>query len=268
VHEGTHRHLLIDGLAFRAVSSVAASATETYVLVHGIGMSHRYLARLHRRLALAGTVHSVDLPGFGGLPKPSTELTVPAMAAALARALDRLDVGRAVLIGHSMGAQWVAELALQRPDLVSHVVVIGPVVDDRHRTAVAQSTALAVDTLGEPLGGNLTVFTDYLRCGPRWYLKQLREMLRYRLEDRVPLLEVPVLVIRGEHDPIAGLVWTRRLRDRARDGALVMIPGRRHLAQHTAPAAVAGAVAYFTSPSGGSLRDRLDRLPGLGRAER
>jgi pimeloyl-ACP methyl ester carboxylesterase len=259
----------VDGLAFCAVSDVKAPDATAYVLIHGIGVSHRYLSRLHRRLARTGTVHSVDLPGFGALPKPGRDLTVPAMATALAEVLDVLGVTRAVLVGHSMGAQWVTELALQRPDLASHVVLIGPVADDRHRTALAQSIALAIDTLGEPLGGNLTVFTDYLRCGPRWYLTQLREMLRYPLEDRVGLLRMPLLAIRGENDPIAGLGWSRRLRDRAGDGMLVIVPGHRHLAQHTAPAAVAGAVRHFISagPSG-SLRDRLDGLAGLGGAER
>lgn len=249
-------------------SAPTARPEQTFVLIHGIGMSHRYLARLHRRLARTASVHSVDLPGFGGLPKPGRDVDIAQMAAALAGAVERLGVSRAVLVGHSMGAQWVTELALQRPDLVSHVVVIGPVVDDRHRTALAQASALAVDTLGEPIDGNLTVFTDYLRCGPRWYLTQLRHMLRYRLEDRIALLRMPVLVIRGERDPVAGLTWARRLRDHARHAVLVEIPGRRHLAQHTAPAAVAGAMEHFTSQSGGSLRDRLDRLAGLGGAQR
>lgn len=219
----------------------------TYVLVHGIGTSHRYLARLHRHLARTATVHSIDMPGFGGLPRPGRRVSVPAMSGALGTALDRLAAGRVVLVGHSMGAQWVTELAVRRPELVSHVVVIGPVVDDRHRTALAQTTALGADTLGEPIDGNVTVFVDYVRCGPRWYLAQLREMLRYPIEDRTPLLRMPLLVIRGDRDPIAGLEWARRLRDRAAHGALVVVPRSRHLVQHSAPAAVAGALAHFTA---------------------
>jgi pimeloyl-ACP methyl ester carboxylesterase len=267
--EPAHRRLVVDGLAFGVLSSLGAGAGSAYVLVHGIGTSHRYLARLHRRLARTNTVHSVDLPGFGGLPKPKSDTSVPVVAAALASVLERLGVSGAVLVGHSMGAQWVTELAVQRPDLVSHVILIGPVVDDRHRTALAQSTALGLDTLGEPVEGNLTVFADYLRCGPRWYLTQLREMLRYPLEDKVSLLRMPMLIIRGGNDPIAGPSWTRRLRDRAVFASSVTIPGHRHLVQHTAPAAVAAAMAHFVSePGSDSLGDGLDRLSGLRGAQR
>src|SRR4051794_8431531 len=69
----------------------------TFVLVHGLGMSHRYLARLHASLARAGTVHSVDLPGFGGLRRPRRALPVEDLAIALAAALDRLRTGPSVL---------------------------------------------------------------------------------------------------------------------------------------------------------------------------
>jgi pimeloyl-ACP methyl ester carboxylesterase len=150
-----------------------------------------------------------------------------------------------------MGTQWVVELALQRPSLASHLVLIGPVSDDRHRTAFAQSIALAVDTLGEPIDGNALVFSDYLRCGPRWYLRQLREMLDYPLEERVGKAVAPIMIVRGGRDPIAGLAWARRLRDSAGSASLVVVPGHQHLVQHTAPRAVTGAIAAFVD---GALR--------------
>jgi pimeloyl-ACP methyl ester carboxylesterase len=243
---------VIAGCTFRVLSSVGdPTDAVTYVLVHGIGVSHRYLARLHRELARTSTVHSLDLPGFGGLPKPPVPLGVAAMATALATLLERIGVTRAVLVGHSMGTQWVVELALQRPTLASHLVLIGPVTDDRRRTALAQSIALAVDTLGEPIDGNALVFTDYLRCGPRWYLRQLREMLDYPLEQRVAGAAAPILIVRGGRDPIAGLAWARRLRDNAGSASLIVVPGHQHLVQHTAPRTVSRAIAAFR---GGTLR--------------
>ncbi|WP_199484450.1 alpha/beta fold hydrolase, partial [Microbacterium sp. C448] len=120
----------------------------------------------------------------------------------------------AVLVGHSMGAQWVVELARQRPDLAASVVLIGPVADDEHRTIRAQSLALALDTLGEPPVVNAIVFAEYIRCGMPWYLTQLRHMMAYPIEDGVADLVVPVLIVRGGNDPVAGLEWCRRLSDR------------------------------------------------------
>jgi pimeloyl-ACP methyl ester carboxylesterase len=216
------------------------------VLVHGIGVSHRYLARLHTVLAQGRTVYSVDLPGFGGLPKPSRDVDVPAMAAALATLIESLRAEPVVLVGHSMGSQWVVEAGIQRPDLVSHLVAMGPVADARHRSVTAQTVALAKDTLGESPEVNALVFSDYVRCGMPWYLAQLRHMLSYPIEDRVGSLARPLLIVRGARDPIAGLDWCRRLRDRAGDADLVLIPGQHHVAQHGAARAVASAILAYT----------------------
>ncbi|WP_019179775.1 alpha/beta fold hydrolase [Microbacterium yannicii] len=241
----------VGDLAFRILASVREPYPDRrpVVLVHGIGVSHRYLSRLHDELAQTRSVYSIDLPGFGGLPKPGRDVDVPEMAAALATVIESLGVGPVVLVGHSMGSQWVVELGVHKPELVTDVVAMGPVTDTRHRSIAAQTLALATDTLGETPAVNAVVFSDYLRCGVPWYLTQLRHMLAYRIEDRVPSLRSPLLVIRGSRDPIAGLEWCRLLCSRAPRGTLVLIPGQNHVAQQSAPRAVAAAIiAHVDGP--------------------
>ncbi|PKI92917.1 alpha/beta hydrolase [Actinomycetales bacterium SN12] len=244
----TRRHR-VGELVFRTLTSPGPGPA-TVVLVHGIGMSHRYLARLHGRLTAHATVVSVDLPGFAGLARPEQDVDVTRMADALTVVLDELMPDRPaslILVGQSMGTQWVTELAARHPQLSDAVVLIGPVTDDRRRTVLAQAALLALDTLREPPGANALVFGDYLRCGPVWYLAQLRHMLRYRIEERVRDLRGPLLIVRGSRDPIAGRDWCRRLRDARGRGApvaLVEIPGRAHNAQHSAPRAVTAAIVH------------------------
>ncbi|MEV7630868.1 alpha/beta hydrolase [Microbacterium sp. NPDC089318] len=222
------------------------TAGMTFVLVHGIGMSHRYLARLHGALGPRGTVISVDLPGFGGLPKPPRDLDIADMADALAVVLDSISTGPVVLVGQSMGTQWVVELAARRPDLARAVVLIGPVADERRRTVLQQAALLALDTAGEPPGANALVFGDYLRCGPPWYLTQLRHMLGYPIEERIAMVSAPVLILRGSRDPIASRAWCRHLRDAGPPGTVMAeVPRRVHNVQHTAPGAVASAIRHF-----------------------
>ena len=241
----------IGSLRFRTVTTSGPAGT-TFLLVHGIGMSHRYLARLHRSLTARGTVISVDLPGFGGLPKPDHDVDIAEMADALAALLDAVGTGPVVLVGQSMGTQWAAEVAARRPDLARAVVLIGPVADERRRTVLQQAGLLAVDTVREPPRANALVFADYLRCGPFWYLAQLRHMLGYRIENRITRVQVPVLVLRGSRDPIASRTWCRRLSAAADGAALIEIPGRVHNVQHTAAGAVASAIRDFCAA----------RLPG------
>jgi pimeloyl-ACP methyl ester carboxylesterase len=252
----------IDGGRFRSYSSIAPRTGDSHrdaelpvVLIHGIGMSHRYFVRLRDELARTRDVHSIDLPGFGRFGRPKEPFGQERMARALADVLDRLNVLRAVLVGHSMGAQWVVELTRQRPDLAASVVLIGPVADDERRTLRAQAAALALDTLGEPPVVNAIVFADYLRCGMPWYLTQLRHMMAYPIEARVAELTAPVLVMRGGNDPVAGLEWCRRLRDHARDGSLVVVPGRRHVVQFAGARAVASGIDTFLARGREAVRE-------------
>jgi pimeloyl-ACP methyl ester carboxylesterase len=253
-HRSTSRdriswRVAVGSLTYRVLASRGpiTPGRSAVVLVHGIGMSHRYLSRLHDVLAAHAQVFSIDLPGYAGLPKPREDVDVVMMAHGLGAVVASLDAGPVTLVGHSMGSQWVVESAVQRPELVRHVVALGPVTDARHRTVMAQMRALAVDSLGEPPLINAIVFSDYVRCGPRWYLAQVRHMLRYPIEARAAELSMPLLVIRGGRDPIAGVEWCRRLRDSARQAELVVIPRHHHVAQHSAPIAVAGAIDAYTS---------------------
>ena len=234
----------VQSLRFRILASgpERSEHSPAIVLVHGIGVSHRYLSRLHDALARERTVYSIDLPGFAGLPKPGRDVGIASMADALGQVVESLGVGPVVLVGHSMGTQWVVEASVQRPSIATDVVIMGPVADDAHRSLHAQMIGLAADTLGEPPDINMIVLTDYFRCGVPWYLTQLRHMLEYRLEERNRQRRYSLLVVRGSRDPIAGLEWCRQLRDVARNGRLVQIPGGFHVAQHSAPKAVASAI--------------------------
>jgi pimeloyl-ACP methyl ester carboxylesterase len=247
----TERLIELGGRVYRVHASeqtsapAAGSPSHTFVLVHGIGISHRLFSRLHGLLSRRHTVYSLDLPGFGGLPKPVDSPDVFAMAADIGHVLELIGVRDVVAVGDSMGTQWVVELGVQRPDLVSHVVAIGPVADERHRSALAQAVALGNDTLRETPSANARVFVEYARCGPRWYLRQLPHMLAYPIEDRAAELRRPLMVLRGGRDPIAGPEWSRRLAARAARSRMVEVPGHPHLVQHTAPRAVASAIEWF-----------------------
>jgi pimeloyl-ACP methyl ester carboxylesterase len=60
-------------MRFRATESRADDASETIVLVHGIGMSHRYFARLHRVLARSARVVPSTCPVSAASPsRPMT----------------------------------------------------------------------------------------------------------------------------------------------------------------------------------------------------
>jgi pimeloyl-ACP methyl ester carboxylesterase len=240
----------------RAYATAGHRPGATFVLLHGIGMSHRYFRTLRAGLGAVGTVFALDLPGFGATPKPGHALSVAEYAQFTGRMLDALDINSCVLVGHSMGAQFAVELAVQRPSLVSHLVLIGPVVDSRRRTLLQQGLALARDSIRERPSTNAIVFGDYARCGPRRYLAELGAMLEYPTEDRIGSVQAPGLVIRGARDPIAGRQWCRLLANRAQDGRMIEVPRGPHVVQESAPRRVCGAITRFVG-AGLDVRNKI-----------
>ena len=243
-----------NGLTGRLYTSNAppGAGRHAYVLLHGIGVSHRYLARLHAELAQGpqaesqhrgAAVHSFDLPGFGGTPRPGRQVTVGEYAAFVAAVLAERGVESCIVIGHSMGVQFAVELALQVPGLVTRMVLLGPVVDPARRSAAWHALALTRDALfSEPPSTNVVVFTDYFRTGIQWYVTELPVMMDYPLDLRIRGVGQPVIVLRGARDPIARRPWCEYLAAQATDGAFAEVSGRGHVVQDTAPGEVAGAI--------------------------
>ncbi|PCN48592.1 alpha/beta hydrolase [Curtobacterium sp. 'Ferrero'] len=247
----------VDGLTVRLRTLAPAgrlhdALVPTVVLVHGIGMSHRSFARAQAVLARTHRTVAVDLPGFGGLPAAGRRLDPAELADVVVRAVRSRGAGELVVVGQSMGTQVAVEAALRHPDAVSSVVLVGPVVDDRRRTLFHQAVDLGRDCLVETPRMNAVVLTDYFRS-VRQYVRELRPMLRHPLLDRVAALDVPVLVVRGDRDPIARRDWAARVAARARRGAIVELPGAHHVQEHR-PVAFADLVAEFRRV------DALERL--------
>ena len=224
----------------------AGAVRPPVVLIHGIGVSHRYYRRLHGLLAESVDTYSIDLPGFGSTPRPEHTLTVADHATYILGALEQLGVLEFVLVGHSMGTQFAIEAALQQPGRITQLVLMGPVVDAERRTVVQQALALSRDSVFfERPSSNALVFTDYLRCGPLWFLKTLRVLMGYPTEQKIPGVSAPVLVVRGVHDPVATADWCRRLAAHATQGQLLEIAGTGHVVQHNRSGEAAGAILDF-----------------------
>jgi pimeloyl-ACP methyl ester carboxylesterase len=215
------------------------------VFVHGIGMSHRSFGRIARVLRASHPLVAVDLPGFGDARSPHRSVGVEGQAAAVAAGLRSLGIDDCVVVGHSMGTQVAVELARMHPDLVSSVVLIGPVIDDRRPSLGRQVATLIWDTVRERPSINAIAASDYVSSVPQ-VLRELRPMLDYPLLARVGELSVPVLVLRGDRDPIVRRDWALRVVAAAADGTFVETVGPHHVQQY-APVVVASVIRAFLS---------------------
>lgn len=223
-----------------AVTEGGQHGAPSFVLVHGIGMSSRYFRPFTEVLVRDSHVLVPDLPGFGRSPKVDAPLPVAGLADVVASLIEDRGLVAPVLVGHSMGCQVVTEVLASRPGLAAGGVLIGPVTDDRARSAARQALRLLRDGRHEPMRVNALTTADYVRCGPRWYAGTLPHMLGYPILERIAVTSDPVVVVRGGEDPIAPLDWVRRLAAAAPHGSVAEVPGAGHVAMHTHPEQVRG----------------------------
>ena len=215
------------------------------VLVHGLGVSSRYMTPTARRLAPRFPVYAPDLPGFGRSERPDRVLSVSGLAAILARWMQAMALERAVLLGNSLGCQIIVDLAIRYPERVGWVVLVGPTRDPAAPSLLRQFGRLLLDIPREPLLLDLIQAWAYMRAGPRRTFHTARAMVRDPIEAKLPLVRQPALVVRGGRDPIVSQRWAEEATRLLPRGRLVVVPGAAHAVNYNAPTALVDAVCDF-----------------------
>ncbi|MFM7718430.1 MAG: alpha/beta fold hydrolase [Actinomycetota bacterium] len=98
-------------------------AERTFVLVHGLGGAHLQWVLVAPLLARLGRVLAIDLAGFGRTPRAGRSAKLTANRALLARFLETVVGGPAVLAGNSMGGGIAVMQAAVEPASVEGVVL-------------------------------------------------------------------------------------------------------------------------------------------------
>ena len=103
------------------------------VLIHGFASSTLVWSKVFLQFAAAGyRVIALDLLGYGYSAKPRNgEYTIAGQAKLLAGLLDALGIPRAIFIGSSYGGAVAATCALDYPDRVEKLILVGTVNNNR-----------------------------------------------------------------------------------------------------------------------------------------
>ena len=186
------------------------------VLVHGFTQTLRSWDGLATSLADTFQVVRVDLPGHGG--SANIEMDFLDAAEAIGEA-----GGPATYVGYSMGGRLCLRLALDRPDIVQALVLVGAspgLADEAERAARRKSDeALAVEIeqigteaflekwLAQPMFSTLTPTPEDLAArranppaGLAGALRRLGTGVQEPLWSRLGELTMPVLAVAGQND--------------------------------------------------------------------
>jgi pimeloyl-ACP methyl ester carboxylesterase len=195
---------------------------------------------------LAERTHSRVLlpthPGFGGTPKPAELDNVTALARLYVALLDELDLTDVTVVGNSFGGWLAAEIALQHSPRVSGAVIIdaigieveGEAITDVKGLSATELRALSFhdpSKLPVPPAGTPGPSPDVLALigytGPA--------MLDETLAKRLGEIDIPVQVVWGESDGIAGPAYGKAFADAIPTATYTLLPRTGHMPQLETP---------------------------------
>ena len=240
-------------LEYRRIG-IARPARPTLVFLHeGLGsvaMWRDFPARVARATKLGAVVYS--RLGYGKsepLREPRTARYLHDEAEiVLPEFLDRLEIERPILIGHSDGGSIAlihAGIAARPPaavvTLAAHVLVEDISVAS---IAAAREKFETTDVRAKLARHHADVDGVFWGWNHVWLSPEFRA---WNIEEYLPRIQCPVLAIQGEDDEYGTMEQMRRIDAKVGDVRLLELPNCRHSAHKDQPDAVIDAIARFVA---------------------
>jgi len=226
------------------------------LLVHGAGGSHLSWHPHLRRLR-GETVYALDLPGHGQSEGEGRQ-SIQEYAEDVIRFMDAANIQMAVLAGISMGSAIALTLALNHPERIAGLVLIGGGAKMRVAPSILETVGnpdtfeAAVETI------NVNSFApavskDLLRLSKQELLKMPPSVLlsdflacsQFDVSERLLEIKTPALILCGGHDRMMPPKFSHTLRDALPNARLLIIEDAGHMAQLERPDEVAEAMKQF-----------------------
>jgi pimeloyl-ACP methyl ester carboxylesterase len=239
----------------------------TVVLLHGIGGGHLSFAPQVEALASNGyRAIAWDMPGYGH-SAPIEPYTFKGLAESCIRLIETLKCEHVTLVGHSMGGMVAQEVIARRPQVVNKLVLCGTSASfgkpdgEWQRQFIAQRTAPldAGQTMAElaetlvpqmigpgslPEGVKLAIHCMSL-VPSATYRRALEALVTFDRRASLPHIDVPTLLIAGEHDRNAPSPVMKKMADAIPRSTFIEMRGIGHLQNLEAPDEFDGLLLNF-----------------------
>ena len=257
-------------LAFCELGPAAgAGEREPVVLLHKLGGWNADWRHVAPALAARSRVVALEFAGHGDSRATEPEgfcYPLEQSASDVLSALDRLGIGRATLVGNSLGGCVATVIAATRPERVARLALVSvalgrAITEEEARSAErpgwfdeegrplprdAAENARISGTLDPAIGEELNA--SRWRAG-RWVRWSERGVALADVRGLLPHVEAPTLLLYGERDPLIAMFEERSLRS-LRDGRAVHIPDTGRFPHQESPAETAAALLRFIDGDG------------------
>ncbi len=268
--------IVVDGTRLRYIDAGAGPAV---LLIHGFGASMYSWRSTIGPLAAAGyRVVAFDNRGFGFSDKPDSGYRNADYVRLVVALLDSLRIPDAVLVGHSMGGEIAAEVALAHPERVRALALVDAAGLEVHwpfllraaRWRIVGGIAGGLRGRGITAGILRRIYADpakvteqdvdqyYAPVAEPDYGRALRGVLRQfrfdALRGRLSAIQVPTLLLWGTDDRLIPPSVGRHMAAELLRAAFVLVPRAGHAAPEEQPDAVNHLLLTF-------LKEGLPAVP-------
>ena len=225
-----------------AAKPAADARALTLVFIHGSPGGAGVWATQFTNAYPGADLFAYDRPGFGQSTPALTRPHLQAQVDGLMAWLPGATTNRVLLVGHSYGSPIALLAALEHPDKIGGILLIGGDVDP------AQEKPMWIQYF---FGWRLTSWVL-----PRSLRQCNREMLTVgddlkKVQTLLPTLAVPVVMLHGDHDPLVpveNVAWLQAqlaALGKSAQFAKIILPGVNHFIPWQHPADVRRAIGLL-----------------------
>ncbi len=237
-----------DGTAF----SIDGPQTKpVVVLIHGLGMN-RHMWQWHLpALAERYRVISYDLCGHGESARAGAVLSLPVFASQLRALLDHLGIGKAAVVGYSLGGMINRRFVMDYPDRASALAILNSpherspeaqkLVEDRAADTAAGGPAANLDTsiarwftpgFREKQPEIIALARQWILANDADVYAQARQVLAQGVIELIrpdPPITAPTLVITTENDTGSTPAMSYAIAGEIAGAQTVIVPHLQHM---------------------------------------
>jgi len=292
VPHSDHSHFVsVDGARIH-YQEFGDAANPMILLIHGYTASLYVWAETAPMFADAGFhVVAVDLIGFGYSEKPAWfDYSIASQARMIERLMDRLGIGRAIVVGSSYGGAVASTLALDYPARVEKLVLANAACNDEPLSHPILRLA-GIPLVGEVIAPFLVDSTSFIRFRMRGTLakenydlittKRIENIRRplsaadahhsvlatarnwdaERIEADANLIDQPTLIIWGDQDTVVPIHNGRKLHEEILHSRMVVFRDCGHVPMEEKPKLFTDLVIEFCRDPKGKLdQSRIDAI--------
>jgi 3-oxoadipate enol-lactonase len=201
------------------------------VLVHGWLGSWRYWVPVMDELSTEYRTYALDLWGFGDSDKGQERYDVDSYVELMVSFMDELGMGRAPLVGHTLGAAIAARLAARYPDRVAKIMAVGlPLTAEAINRRLL--SAGPNDTLARLFWHRQRPYEEVemslAKMAKNAIALTIQSVARLDLRETLDVIDAPVLTVYGDKDNVIDIAQAEELEGNHYAARAIVLSGSHH----------------------------------------